>query len=172
MRRRDARINFLTLRQALAANPDGRVTFRVEGGPPETVERAGDDPRFGVDPIEIDRAGLSYTVDTLGELTRRLPGAELFFLVGADALATFPRWREPRRVLELARLVVLRRASDDVELPAMMREAPHREPIVLASRRVDVSSTEVRARVRAGLSIRGFVPDAVAAYVAQARLYR
>ena len=133
---------------------------------------AGDDPRFGVDPIEIDRAGLSYTVDTLGELTRRLPGAELFFLVGADALATFPRWREPRRVLELARLVVLRRASDDVELPAMMREAPHREPIVLASRRVDVSSTEVRARVRAGLSIRGFVPDAVAAYVAEARLYR
>ena len=133
---------------------------------------AGDDPRFGVDPIEIDRAGLSYTVDTLGELTRRLPGAELFFLVGADALATFPRWREPRRVLELARLVVLRRASDDVELPAMMREAPPLEPIVLAARRVDVSSTEVRARVRAGLSIRGFVPDAVAAYVAQARLYR
>jgi nicotinate-nucleotide adenylyltransferase len=133
---------------------------------------AADDPRFGVDPIEIDRAGLSYTVDTLGELARRLPGAELFFLVGADALATFPRWREPRRVLELARLVVLRRASDDVELPAVMREAPGREPIVLASRRVDVSSTEVRARVRAGLSIRGFVPDAVAAYVAQARLYR
>lgn len=133
---------------------------------------AGDDPRFGVDPIEIDRAGLSYTVDTLGELTRRLPGAELFFLVGADALATFPRWREPRRVLELARLVVLRRASDDVELPTVMREAPGREPIVLASRRVDVSSTEVRARVRAGLSIRGFVPDAVAAYVAEARLYR
>lgn len=133
---------------------------------------AGDDPRFGVDPIEIDRAGLSYTVDTLGELARRLPGAELFFLVGADALATFPRWREPRRVLELARLVVLRRASDDVELPTVMREAPGREPIVLASRRVDVSSTEVRARVRAGLSIRGFVPDAVAAYVAEARLYR
>lgn len=133
---------------------------------------AGDDPRFGVDPIEIDRAGLSYTVDTLGELTRRLPGAELFFLVGADALATFPRWREPQRVMELARLVVLRRASDDVELPTVMREAPGREPIVLASRRVDVSSTEVRARVRAGLSIRGFVPDAVAAYVAHARLYR
>lgn len=133
---------------------------------------AGDDPRFGVDPIEIDRAGLSYTVDTLGELARRLPGAELFFLVGADALATFPRWREPRRLLELARLVVLRRASDDVELPTVMREAPGREPIVLASRRVDVSSTEVRARVRAGLSIRGFVPDAVAAYVAEARLYR
>lgn len=133
---------------------------------------AGDDPRFGVDPIEIDRAGLSYTVDTLGELARRLPGVELFFLVGADALTTFPRWREPRRVLELARLVVLRRVSDDVQLPALMREAPGREPIVLASRRVDVSSTEVRARVRAGLSIRGFVPDAVAAYVAQARLYR
>jgi nicotinate-nucleotide adenylyltransferase len=133
---------------------------------------AGDDPRFAVDPIEIDRAGLSYSVDTLGELTRRLPGVELFFLVGADVLETFPRWREPRRVLELARLVVLRRASDAMELPTSMRELPGREPIVLASRRVDVSSTEVRARVRAGLSIRGFVPDAVAAYVAETRLYR
>jgi len=133
---------------------------------------AGDDPRFDVDPIEMDRAGLSYTVDTLGELARRLPDAELFFVVGADALETFPRWREPRRVLELARLAVLRRASDTMELPALMREVPGREPIVLASRRVDVSSTEVRARVRAGLSIRGFVPDAVAAYVAETRLYR
>lgn len=133
---------------------------------------AGDDPRFEVDPIEIDRAGLSYTVETLAELARREPGAELFFLVGADALETFPRWREPRRVLELARLVVLRRSSDVAPLPPLMQEAPGREPIVLASRRVDVSSTEVRARVRAGLSIRGFVPDAVAAYVAEARLYR
>ena len=130
--------------------------------------------RFEVDPIEIDRAGLSYSVETLTELTRRLPGAELYFLIGADALSTFPRWREPRRVLELARVVVLRRSSDgaEQELPPLMREAPGREPIVLASRRVDVSSTEVRSRVRAGLSIRGFVPDAVAAYVAEARLYR
>jgi nicotinate-nucleotide adenylyltransferase len=133
---------------------------------------AGDDPRFEVDPIEIDRAGLSYSVETLEELSRSHDRAELYFVVGADALETFERWREPRRVMELARLVVLRRTADAVALPRLMQEAPGREPIVLASRRVDVSSTEVRSRVRAGLSIRGFVPDAVAAYVQAAGLYR
>lgn len=133
---------------------------------------AADDPRFAVDPIEIERAGLSYSVDTLEALGRRHAGAELFFVVGADTLASFERWREPRRVLELARVVVLRRDADAVTPPPLMQEAPGREPTVLASRRVDVSSTEVRARVKAGLPIRGFVPDAVAAYVQAERLYR
>jgi len=135
------------------------------------------DPRFAVDPIEIARPGLSYTVETLEEFERRAPDAERFFLVGADTLGSFTRWREPERVLRLARLVVLRRATT-VETPSFAEEgelprAPEgMEPLVLETRRVDVSSTEVRARVRAGESIRGFVPDAVAAYIERARLYR
>lgn len=134
---------------------------------------AGDDPRFAVDPIEIERSGLSYTVDTLAAYERRHPGDEHFFLVGADALATFGRWREPERVLRLARLVVLRRDAASGAPAAAPPAAPAgREPLVLETRRVDVSSTEVRARVRAGQSIRGFVPDAVAAYIERARLYR
>ncbi|MFL5576513.1 MAG: nicotinate-nucleotide adenylyltransferase [Gemmatimonadaceae bacterium] len=146
---------------------------------------AGEDPRFSVDPIEIERAGLSYTVDTLAAFERRHPGDERFFVVGADALATFARWREPERVLRLARLVVLRRAPapgtpgcgdagrDGAALPAALPPAPPgMEPLVLETRRVDVSSTEIRARVRAGQSIRGFVPDAVAAYIERTRLYR
>jgi nicotinate-nucleotide adenylyltransferase len=124
------------------------------------------DARFVADPIEIERAGLSYTVDTLAAYRQRPGVSELFFIVGADVLASFHRWREPARVQELAVLVVLRRSEDQVALPPGVRAR------VLDSRRVDVSSTEVRARVRAGRSVRGFVPDAVAAHIVAAGLYR
>jgi nicotinate-nucleotide adenylyltransferase len=157
---------------AAAASPSDRFTM--------VRLLCGGDPRFEVDPVEIDRSGLSYTVDTLAALATRHAGAELFFLVGADVLATFADWREPDRVLELARLVVLRRAgtTPDVTVDALAaRLAPPasrggREPIVLAVRRVDVSSTEVRARVRAGQPIGGFVPEAVAGYVRARGLYQ
>lgn len=126
----------------------------------------GDDPRFVVDPIEIERAGLSFTVDTLAAYRERPEVRELFFVVGADVLSSFHRWREPDRVQQLATLVVLRRSANAVTLPAGVSAR------VLQSRRVDVSSTEVRARVRAGLSVRGFVSEAVAAHIAAAGLYR
>ena len=124
----------------------------------------GDDARFEVDPIEIERSGLSYSVDTLAEYARREPVAERFFLVGADVVGTFDKWREPERVLSLARMVVLTRDDAPVALPE--RALP------LRSRRVDVSSTEIRARVAAGRSLHGFVPELVAAYIAAERLYR
>ena len=127
---------------------------------------AAGDPRFAVDPIEIDRAGLSYTVDTLATYRQRPGVSELFFLVGADVLASFDRWREPERVQELATLVVLRRDTDRVALPPGLRAR------VLETRRIDISSTEVRARLRARHSIRGFVPEAVEAYLATTGLYR
>ena len=124
------------------------------------------DPRFAVDPIEMERPGLSFTVDTLDAYRRRPEVAVLYFLVGADALASFHLWREPERVQALATLVVLRRDTDQVSLPPGVRAR------VLETRRVDVSSTEIRARVRAGQSIRGFVPAPVEALVAAAGLYR
>ena len=135
------------------------------------------DPRFEVDPIEIERGGISFTVDTLRALAARWPGAELFFLTGADVLGTFHRWREPERVRELATLVVLERdgggpARDGGSAPPPPVELPGGPPVMLATRRVDVSSTEIRARLRAGQSIRGFVPEAVADFIRSARLYR
>ena len=137
----------------------------------------GDDARFSVDPIEIARAGLSFTVDTLADYERQHADAERFFLVGADALVTFTKWREPDRVLRLARLVVLRRAVEGGEpsgdeLRALAATAGAEPPITLETRRIDVSSTEVRERVRASRSIRGFVPDAVADFIERTRLYR
>ncbi len=128
------------------------------------------DPRFAVDPIEIERGGLSYTVDTLTALRARWPSAELFWLVGADASRTFGKWREPGRIAELATLVVLQRAGNEGAAPDMTSMPAGAR--VLTSRRIDVSSTEIRQRVREGRSIRGFVPDAVAEFIAAQRLYR
>ena len=143
----------------------------------------GADDRFGVDSVELDREGLSYTVDTLREFARRFPSAELFFLVGADVLSTFEQWRDPHIVLELATLAIMtRRAkSDDHLIDPLPRwqtrsrtvdaELAHRTTRV-ATRRFDVSSTEIRERVRAGRPIHGFVTDAVAEYIGSHGLYR
>ncbi len=128
----------------------------------------GDDPRFDVERVEIDRGGLSYTVDTLATLAERWPGRELVLLAGADVLATFARWREPHRVRQMATLVVLTR-GDAAEVGP---DFPGGPPTFLPTRRVDVSSTEVRARLAAGRSIRGFVPEGVAEIIRSAGLYR
>ena len=128
----------------------------------------GDDARFAVERLEVDRGGLSYTVDTLATLADRWPGRELVLLAGADVLATFARWREPHRVRQLATLVVLARG----DVAAVGPDFPGGPPTLLPTRRVDVSSTEVRARLAAGRSIRGFVPDAVAEIIRSAALYR
>jgi nicotinate-nucleotide adenylyltransferase len=146
---------------------------RVSAAPAErlamTALLAGDDARFAVDSVEIDRGGLSYTVDTLDALAGRWPDAALHLLVGADVLRTFAQWREPHRVARMAQLVVLDREGDAAGSPAVGTVAGARR---LATRRVDVSSTEVRARVRAGQSIRGFVPEAIADFIESAGLYR
>jgi len=122
-----------------------------------------DDPRFSVDSIEVDRGGLSFTVDTLREYRRREPNAALFLLVGEDVLGSLPSWREISVVMELAQLAVLTRHAAKTGVDQGRR---------VWTRHIDVSSTEVRARVRAGWSINGFVPDQVAGYIAERGLYR
>jgi nicotinate-nucleotide adenylyltransferase len=129
---------------------------------------AGSDERFEVDAVEISRAGLSYTVDTLDTFAKRFPAAERFFLVGEDAMTAFSDWKEPDRILKLARLAVLRRPNTTTDDRANLPEGT----IVLPTRLVDVSSTEIRQRVRDGRSIRGYVPESVAAFIEAERLYR
>lgn len=123
-----------------------------------------------VDPVEITRGGLSYMVDTVDDVRRRWPDADIHLLIGSDVVPTLPRWREPDRLLGMVRLVVLYRQADGA-VPAPQEIHGARSAISLATRRVDVSSTEVRARVRDGRSIRGFVPEAVATYIASTGLY-
>jgi nicotinate-nucleotide adenylyltransferase len=161
--------------------PAGRQPLKADSPaapPPRRLDMVrllvADDPRFGVDPIEIDREGLSYTVETLAAFAERHPDAERFFVTGADIVSTFDKWRDPDRVMRLARLAVLeRRNGEDAEEDGAGRTALERGgAMFLRTRRIDVSSTEVRARVRAGKSVRGFVPDAIAAYIDRAGLYR
>lgn len=127
------------------------------------------DERFDVSAIEVDRGGLSYTVDTLASLSASWTDAALFLLLGSDAAESFPQWRQPDRIVELATVVVLTRVGDS-DGSAVASRIPGAR--ALATRRIDVSSTEIRERVREGKSIRGFVPEAVADYIKAERLYR
>ncbi|HEY8257325.1 MAG TPA: nicotinate-nucleotide adenylyltransferase [Gemmatimonadales bacterium] len=123
-----------------------------------------DMPGMAVEPIELTRPGPSYTVDTLRSLRAREPGAEFVLLLGADAAADFPAWREASEIPRLARVIVFARPGTEVpSLPAMADTV--RVPAI------DISATEIRQRVRDGRSIRHWVPDAVAEYVAWHRLY-
>jgi nicotinate-nucleotide adenylyltransferase len=133
------------------------------------------DARFGVDALEIERDGLSYTVETVADFAQRFPHARRFLLIGADVTGTFSRWREPRRIRELAEIVVLQRTATppgEQSQPSADASDGLNGATWLQTRRIDVSSTEIRERVRTGKSIRGFVPDAVAGYIAAAGLYR
>lgn len=137
----------------------------------EMVRRlVGDDPRFAVDAIEAERPGLSFSVDTVAAYADRYPQAERFFLVGADVVDSFESWREPDRIARLAQIVVMRRGDGGER--ASGDKASRRGFRQLETRRIDVSSTEIRRRIRAGQSIIGFVPSRVAEYIAAAGLYR
>lgn len=128
------------------------------------------DQRFEVSDVEVTRPGLSFTVDTLIHFAGQYPADERFLLLGKDVLGTFDQWKDPSQVVNLARPVLLERGDDsDASLPAAMRNV---ELMRLRTRRIDISSTEIRARVRDGRSITGFVTDGVAAYIARAGLYR
>jgi nicotinate-nucleotide adenylyltransferase len=143
----------------------GRATASPEHRLAMTARLVAGVPGFSADSAEIDRAGLSFTVDTLAGMGEANPGAELVLLIGADAYAQFDQWREPSRIRALATIAVLVRGEE---------QGPGAGPGVtqLQTRRVDISSTELRARIAEGRTIRGFVPDAVAHYIAEHRLYR
>ncbi|MBM4186461.1 MAG: nicotinate (nicotinamide) nucleotide adenylyltransferase [Gemmatimonadetes bacterium] len=139
--------------RATAAQRADMVRLAVAGEPGLTIERA-----------EVDRPGPSYTVETLRVLAAAEPGVGWSILLGADAARLFPTWRDPAGIKALAEVVVF--ARDGEAPPEGVADR------VVAVPRVDVSSTEIRARVRAGRSIRFLVPDAVAGYIATHGLYR
>jgi nicotinate-nucleotide adenylyltransferase len=133
---------------------------------------------FLVAALEIDRGGVSYTVDTLAEIHRQRPSDELFLLMGADSLSDLPTWREPRRICELAVPVVVCRAgsaSPDLSVLEPLVEPPRLEWIrshQVEMPVVDLSSTDLRARIAAGKSIRFRTPRAVEEYITSQGLYR
>lgn len=131
------------------------------------------DTRFAVSRVDLERPGPTFTVDTLADLQREhaaapAPGGdEWFFITGADALADFMSWRDPLGILDLAHLVGVTRPGHALQAPAI----PLGSCTLVEAPGIDISSTQVRARVRSGLDIAGFVPEAVADYIAEHGLY-
>ena len=133
---------------------------------------SGDD-RFEVSDLEMRRTGPSFTVDTLEELHSQAPDTELFLIVGGDVAAGLPGWHRPERVLAFARLAVAkRRGTSRASVDAVLqRLAGGERTEFFRMPRIGVSSTMIRRRVRAGEPIRYIVPDPVAQYIHDNRLY-
>ena len=126
-------------------------------------------PFFEVSGAEIERGGISYTVDTLRFLKEKHPADSLFLLVGADNLAEFPTWKEPAEILRCASVVAITRPG----FPAAANEtALTRGFISCRVPAIEVSATEIRRRIRHGLPISYLVPPAVEKYIGRHRLYR
>ena len=121
-------------------------------------------PLFEACDLELRRGGLSYTVDTLRELHRRRP-ADYRLILGADAARLLPRWKEAAEVLRLARPAVAARPGHGT-VPGLPKKDIVEVPLL------EISGTEIRDRVRRGLSIRYLVPDAVERYIRRRGLYR
>jgi len=113
------------------------------------------DRRFEVSEIELRREGPSWTVRTLEQLRSEYEAVDLFLVIGVDQYRTFAGWREPDRIVRLARLAVMPRDGD---LPEMDARYPFEAVPVT---RVDVSSTRVRERLDAGLTVRYLVPERI-----------
>jgi nicotinate-nucleotide adenylyltransferase len=127
-----------------------------------------------VSAMEVERGGVSYTVETLRELHATHPDAELTLLLGADTASTLPSWREPRALLELARVGVAARAgADRTRVLSALRsvDGVRERAAFLAMPAVEVSSSLVRARVAAGEPVEDLVGAAVARYIAEHDLY-
>ncbi len=130
---------------------------------------------FEVSTLETDRPGPTYTVDTLRALRQAIGAeAELFFLMGQDALVDLPHWRDPQGIIALARLAVASRVGwEDARAEALEKEVSGlTERLVwLDMPQVGISSTAVRERVRRGLSVRYWVPPPVEDYIRQNGMY-
>ena len=134
-------------------------------------------PDFAVSTIELDRGGVSYTVETLSAAAKQEPDAKLFFLMGADSLNDLPSWREPQRICELAIPLVVRRSGEppiDLTVLAPLIDSDRLAEIeshMIEAPLIELSSTDIRNRVASGRTIRFRTPRAVERYILEHALY-
>lgn len=141
------------------------------------VELAIDDnPHFEISLIEINRQGITYTSDTLKELTEKHPHTEWYFILGGDSLASIEKWREPEVIFRLATVLVAVR--DEYNADKMMKQKEHLEKKfsakieLLNAPNVQISSTEIRERLKSNLSCKYMLPTLVEGYIENHKLYK
>lgn len=151
---------------ARAASAEDRLTM--------TQYAVQENPFFSVSDIELRRDGLSYTVDTIRELRTALGDAEIFFITGADAMNDLYLWHEPEQLLRSCQFIVATRQGvplDEILIAEKFAAEERSHITVLPTPHLEISSTTIRARIRAGLSIRHLVPRAVEEYIEKRGLY-
>ena len=158
-----------------AGNPQHRVSApvataeqRYEMVVAACAEQSAADVSLQPSRIDIDRAGPTYSIDTVAAVRREYGDAELFLILGADAFAQLDTWREPEQLRKQATCVVVQRTTPS-DAPASVVDAG---AVSVALEGCDVSATDIRARVAAGQPIDRLVPSAVAAYIGAHGLYR
>lgn len=133
-----------------------------------TVIATASNPQFSVSRVDIDRKGPTYTIDTLRDLKRERPDAELFFITGADAVAQILSWRDHDELWELAHFVAVSRPGHVLSTDGL----PSGDVSQLEVPALAISSTACRERVRENEPVWYLVPDGVVQYIAKHHLYR
>ena len=141
-----------------AADREAMVRLAIEG-----------EPRFELSRIELERSGPSFTVDTVRELRAERPDAQWFLVIGQDQYAGFHTWHGWQELLGLVTLAIADRPDAKHSVDPQVLAVPH---AAVALPMMDVSSTDIRARVEHGQGIADLVPEPVARYIARHRLYR
>jgi nicotinate-nucleotide adenylyltransferase len=133
-----------------------------------TVIATASNPRFTVSRVDIDRAGLTYTVDTLRDLRAQRPEADLYFISGADAIQQILRWKDAEKLWDMAHFVAVTRPGHMLTVDGLPRDGV----TTLEVPALAISSTDCRRRSEEGLPVWYLVPDGVVQYIAKHGLYR
>lgn len=153
----------------------GRVVSAAEDRYLMTVVATASNPRFSVSRVDIDRDKPTYTVDTLRDLSRQYPDAQLYFITGADALGSILSWQDWQTLFDLSRFVGVSRPGYDLHAEHL---APHLDGLppeavsLVEIPALAISSTDCRTRVREDRPVWYLVPDGVVQYISKRRLYR
>ena len=133
-----------------------------------TVIATASNPDFTVSRIDIDRAGPTYTIDTLRELRDQRPDADLFFISGADAVAQILDWNDAKELFDLAHFVAVSRPGHRLNISGL----PEQHVSLLEVPALAISSTDCRSRVSRDFPVWYLVPDGVVQYISKYHLYR
>lgn len=154
--------------------PTGRPSFKTDRDVTEpehrylmTVIATAANPRFTVSRVDIERPGLTYTIDTLNDLHEQRPDDELFFISGADAIAQILSWKDVDKLWKLAHFVAVTRPGHTMSLDGLPRDSVS----VVEVPALSISSTDCRDRARRGQPVWYLVPDGVVQYINKYDLY-